>query len=53
MIMPVDDKVKKQWEKLQEKYNYPVDALGRPIDPKDQNALQAWKEAGVDRFMQR
>jgi hypothetical protein len=51
--MPVDEKVKKQWEKLQEKYNYPVDALGRPIDAKDQQALKVWEKEGIDRFIQR
>ena len=49
--MPVDPNAKKQWEKLQEKYNYPVDALGRPIDPKDQKTLRVWREEGVDRFL--
>ena len=33
--MALNTQLKKNWEKLQEKYNYPVDALGRPIDPKD------------------
>ncbi|MGF1505879.1 MAG: hypothetical protein ACFB51_12230 [Anaerolineae bacterium] len=51
--MPVDDTIKKQWEDLQSKYNYPVDALGRPIDQKDQDTLNVWKEEGIDRFMKR
>ena len=49
--MPVDPKVKKQWEKLQEKYNFPVDALGRPIDSKDQKTLRVWRDEGIDNFM--
>ena len=40
--MPIDPKVKANWEKLQEKYNHPIDALGRPIDPKDQQTLRIW-----------
>jgi hypothetical protein len=51
--MPVDPKVKKNWEKLQEQANYPVDAMGRPIDPKDQEMLKAWKEEGIDRFVKK
>ena len=51
--MAIDPKVKENWEKLQEKYNYPVDALGRPIDPKDQETLHVWQNEGVDRFMQK
>ena len=51
--MPVDPGIKKNWEKLQEKYNYPVDALGRPIDPKDQETLRLWREEGLDHFMKK
>jgi len=51
--MPVDQNIKKNWEKLQEKYNYPVDAMGRPIDPKDQQTLKVWKDEGIDRFIKR
>ena len=49
----MNETVKKNWEKLQEKYNAPVDALGRPIDPKDQETLQVWRDEGIDRFMQK
>jgi hypothetical protein len=49
--MPVDPKVKKQWEQIQAKYDYPVDAMGRPIDPKDQKTLKVWREEGLDRFV--
>lgn len=50
--MPIDPKVKKNWEKIQEKYDHPVDAVGRPIDKRDQETLQIWKAEGIDRFMQ-
>jgi len=49
--MPLEPKVKENWEKLQEKYYYPVDALGRPIDASDQQTLNVWKTEGVDRFL--
>ena len=51
--MAIDPNVKKNWEKLQEKYNYPVDAMGRPIDPKDQQTLSVWKDEGIDRFVKK
>ncbi len=51
--MPLDPVVKENWEKIQEKYEYPVDALGRPIDPKDQETLKVWREEGIDRWMKR
>ena len=51
--MALDSSVKKNWEKLQEQYNYPVDALGRPIDPKDQETLNVWYEEGIDQFQQK
>ena len=51
--MTLDPKIKKNWERLQEKYNYPVDALGRPIDASDRETLRVWRDEGIDRFMQR
>jgi hypothetical protein len=51
MDMPIEATIKENWEKLQEKYNVPVDALGRPIDPKDQETLKVWHEEGIDRFL--
>ena len=51
--MPVDPKIKKNWEKLQTQYDYPVDAMGRPIDPKDQEMLKVWKEEGIDNFVKK
>lgn len=51
--MPLEPTVKQNWEKIQEKYDYPVDALGRPIDPKDQETLKVWREEGIDHFQKR
>ena len=51
--MPIDAQVKRNWEKLQTQYDYPVDAMGRPIDPKDHEMLKVWKEEGVDNFVKK
>ena len=51
--MPIDVAVKENWEKIQGQCDHPVDALGRPIDPKDQETLRVWKEEGIDRFLKR
>ena len=53
VVVALDPKVKQNWEKMQEKYNYPVDALGRPIDQKDQQTLHVWQTEGIDRFIKK
>ena len=49
--MPLDSEIREKWEKLQEAYSYPIDAIGRPIEPTDENALTIWLEEGIDGFM--
>jgi hypothetical protein len=51
--MAIDANVKQNWEKIQEQYNHPVDALGRSIDPKDQETLKVWRDEGIDRFIKK
>ena len=51
--MALDPNVKDNWESLQEKYNVPVDALGRPIDQNDTETLNVWKNEGIDQFLQK
>ena len=51
--MPIDPKVRKQWQKIQSRYIYPVDVMGRPINDKDQKTLNVWRDEGIDRFAQR
>jgi hypothetical protein len=51
--MAIDPTVRQNWEKIQEQYNHPVDALGRPINPNDQETLKVWKEEGIDRFVKK
>jgi hypothetical protein len=49
--MPLDPNVKENWEKLQTEYDYPVDAMGRPIDQNDTETLRVWRDEGIDQFM--
>ena len=51
--MPIEPTVKKNWEKIQSKYNFPVDALGRPIDQKDGETLNEWQNEGIVQFLTR
>ncbi len=51
--MPIDPAVKKNWEKLQQQYDRPIDAMGCPIDPKDVETLKIWKQEGIDRFVKK
>lgn len=51
--MPLDPQVKKNWEELQKKYSYPVNAIGVPIKEKDQQTLKIWKEEGIDKFVKK
>ena len=51
--MALDPNIKANREKLQQKYNYPVDALGRPIDQNDAETLKVWQDEGIDYFMQK
>jgi hypothetical protein len=51
--MALSSQIRENWEKLQEKYNYPVDALGRPIETKDEETLKVWHSEGIDRFQKK
>jgi hypothetical protein len=51
--MPVDQAVRKNWQEIQKKFNYPVNAIGVRIGPKDHATLKTWKEEGIDRFMKK
>ncbi len=48
--MPVDPAIKKNWIEIQKKYDFPVNAIGVKIDPKDEATLKVWKEEGIDQF---
>jgi hypothetical protein len=51
--MPVDPRIRKNWAELQKRYEYPVNALGVKINPKDQVTLKVWKEEGIDKFVKK
>jgi hypothetical protein len=51
--MPLDPRVKKQWEEIQKKYEHPVNAIGVRINDKDKETLRVWKEEGLDKFVRR
>jgi hypothetical protein len=51
--MPLNEAVKKNWLEIQKKYDYPVNAIGVKINPKDQATLKVWKDEGIDKFMKK
>lgn len=52
--MSLDSEIKEFWQKIQERYNYPVDSLGRPIDPKDEELFNVWVNEGIiDSFLRK
>ena len=51
--MPLDPSVRKTWEEIQKKFNYPVNAIGVRISPKDYTTLKTWKEEGIDKVMKK
>ena len=51
--MPINPSIKKAWIETQKKTDVPVNAIGIKIDPKDANALRAWKDEGLDQFIKK
>jgi hypothetical protein len=49
--MALDPAVKKNWIEIQKQHNKPVNAIGVPIDPKDEATLKVWREEGIDQFL--
>lgn len=47
----LDPKIKRNWEDIQKRYQYPVNAIGVKIDPKDKETLRVWRENGIDKFL--
>ncbi len=45
--------VKKNWEDIQKKYDFPVNAIGVKIKDNDQKTLKVWKEEGIDKFVKK
>ena len=48
---PIDPKIRRNWEEIQKKFSYPVNAIGMKIDNKDKQTLRVWRENGIDKFM--
>jgi hypothetical protein len=49
--MPLDPAIKRTWIDIQRNHPLPVNAIGVPIDPKDQMTLKVWREEGIDKFI--
>ncbi len=48
--MSIKPEIKKNWAKIQKKYDFPVNAIGVKINPKDKATLKVWQEEGIDQF---
>jgi hypothetical protein len=51
--MSLDPTIKKNWEEIQKRHNYPVNAIGVRISEKDIVAFKVWKEEGIDKFVKK
>lgn len=49
--MALDPAIKRNWIEIQKNHNVPVNAIGLPIDPKDQATLKVWREEGIDQYV--
>ena len=51
--MAIPEQVRKNWESIQQKYDFPVNAIGVKIDTKDEKTLRVWKDEGIDNFIKK
>ena len=49
--MALDPAIKRNWIEIQKNHTIPVNAIGLPIDPKDQATLKVWREEGIDQYV--
>jgi len=42
--------IKKNWQDIQKRYDYPVNAIGVK---KDKMTLKIWQEEGIDKFLEK
>ena len=49
--MAIDAIVKTTWQNIQSKNSVAVNAIGVPIKKNDKNAMQIWKDEGIDKFV--
>ena len=50
-VKPLDPVIKRNWEKIQKRHSYPVNAIGVKIDSKDKETLRIWREHSIDKYM--
>ncbi len=51
--MGIDETVKRNWIAIQQKYDFPVNAIGMKINPKDEKTMKVWKSEGIDAYMRK
>ena len=51
--MSLDPAVRKNWIEVQQRYDYPVNAIGVKIDPRDQVTMKVWRDEGIDQHMKK
>ena len=51
--MALDPVVKRNWQEVQKKFGYPVNAIGMKIESRDKETLQIWRENGIDQFVKK
>ena len=51
--MALTEATKKNWIEIQKKHDFPVNAIGVKIDPKDEKTLKVWKDEGIDQFLKK
>lgn len=51
--MALNERIKKNWIAIQQKYDVPVNALGVKISPKDEKTLKVWREEGIAEHMKK
>jgi len=51
--MALPENVKNNWIEIQKKFDFPVNAIGVKINPKDAKTLNVWKEEGIDSYQKK
>lgn len=51
--MAIPENIKSNWIEIQKKFDFPVNAIGVKINPKDSKTLNIWKEEGIDSFQKK
>lgn len=46
--MPISPQIRKNWVNTQRKYDFPVNAIGVKIDPKDAKTMEVWRSENID-----